>query len=90
MFFLFSFNISVTYINSWLLNLFGGFMAVLPLARVEKLIRKAGAERVSRDASKELGLILEERAVEISAKAVKMAKHAGRKTVTEKDIRLAR
>jgi len=65
-------------------------MPVLPLARVEKLIRKAGAERVSKDASKELALVLEERAVEISAKAVKLAKHAGRKTVTAEDIRLAR
>jgi len=65
-------------------------MAVLPLARVEKLIRKGGAVRVSRDASKELGLILEERAAEISAKAVKLAKHAGRKTVNAEDIRLAK
>jgi histone H3/H4 len=65
-------------------------MAVLPLARVEKLIRKAGAERVSRDASKELGLVLEEQALEIAAKAVKLAKHAGRKTVTAEDIRLAK
>jgi histone H3/H4 len=65
-------------------------MAVLPLARVEKLIRKAGAERVSKDASKELALMLEEHALEVAAKAVKLAKHAGRKTVTEEDIRLAK
>jgi len=65
-------------------------MAVLPLARVEKLIRKAGAERVSRDASKELGLVLEEQALEIAAKAVKLAKHAGRKTVNAENIRLAK
>jgi histone H3/H4 len=34
--------------------------------------------------------VLEEQAVEISAKAVKFARHAGRKTVTAYDIRLAK
>jgi DNA-binding protein len=62
----------------------------LPLAPVERLIKKAGAERVSESAARELALVLQERAAALSTKAVKLAKHAGRVTVTEEDIKMAR
>lgn len=62
----------------------------LPLAPVERLIKKAGAERVSESAARELAAVLEERAALISTKAVKLAKHAGRVTVTDEDIKMAR
>ncbi|MFH1447942.1 MAG: histone [Candidatus Micrarchaeota archaeon] len=62
----------------------------LPLAPIERLIKKAGAERVSETAARELASVLQERAVTISSKAVKLAKHAGRVTVTEDDIKMAR
>ncbi|HLC47612.1 MAG TPA: histone family protein [Candidatus Norongarragalinales archaeon] len=64
-------------------------MSDLPLAAVERLIRKAGAERVSEDAAEALADVLEEYALSIGQKAVLLAKHAGRKTITGRDIKLA-
>ena len=64
-------------------------MTDIPLAPAERLIRKAGAERVSTDAAEALADVLEEVATYISQKAVQLAKHAGRKTVTSQDIKLA-
>lgn len=52
-------------------------------------MRESGGIRVSDDAKAALAEILEQKALEISAEAKKFAEHAGRKTITEKDIRLA-
>ncbi len=62
---------------------------MIPIAAAEKIIRKAGAERVSRDAAKLLAEILEKKGLEISQRAIALAKHAKRKTITEDDIKLA-
>lgn len=61
----------------------------LPLAAMEKLMKNVGADRVSEDAKAELRDVLEEIAAEISQNAIKLAHHAGRKTVKGVDIKLA-
>lgn len=62
----------------------------LPLAPIERMMKKAGAERVSKEAVRELAVVLQEKADLLSSRAVKLAKHAGRVTVTSDDIKMAR
>ena len=64
-------------------------MGELPLAAVDRIIRKAGAERVSEDAAAALAEVLEEKGVAIGKQAVSLAEHANRKTITDADVRLA-
>ena len=58
-------------------------------ARVDRLLREAGAHRVSADAISRLNEILSNKGTEYAKRAVEIAKHSGRKTVQEADIRLA-
>jgi histone H3/H4 len=58
-------------------------------ARVEKVIRSAGAFRVSADAIDRLNEILTDYATNVAKYAVDIARHSGRKTVKESDIKLA-
>ena len=62
---------------------------ILPIAPVERIVRKAGADRVSEDAGIELAKVLEEYGLEVSREAISLAKHAKRTTVKEEDVRLA-
>lgn len=61
----------------------------IQLAPMNRLLRRAGAQRVSKSAKEVLRNLLEEFAVEVGRKAVKFAKHANRTTVKGVDIQLA-
>ncbi|NOR46840.1 MAG: histone [Methanosarcinaceae archaeon] len=65
------------------------FVTIIPYAPVERLIRSAGAHRVSETAGIALAEILEQYGLEIAEEAVVLAKHAKRKTVKAEDIKLA-
>ena len=62
---------------------------LLPLAPMEKILKKCGAERVSDKSKVALKGVVEDLAEEISQKAIQLANHAGRKTVKARDIKLA-
>ena len=61
----------------------------LPLAAMEKILKRAGADRVGEDAKAQLRDMLEAYAMKIGEQASAYAKHAGRKTVKAEDISLA-
>jgi len=61
----------------------------LSVAAMHRIIKKAGAERVSESASKELVRVLEEIGLKIGKDALEFSMHAGRKTVKGKDVKIA-
>ena len=65
-------------------------MPKLPAAAFERILKKAGAKRVSKGAMEEFARVMGEKMFEIAEEAAILAKHAGRKTVVEEDVRMAR
>jgi histone H3/H4 len=61
----------------------------IAVAPMHRLCKKAGADRVSEAAAKELAKVLEEIGVKIAKEALDYAVHAGRKTIKAEDIEIA-
>ncbi len=64
-------------------------MSKLSLAAMERFLKEAGAKRVSADAKKAFSEALSDVATELASEAVKLSKHAGRRTVKRTDVQLA-
>jgi len=61
----------------------------LPSAPIHRLMKKAGADRVSEDAAEELRRVLENVGVMIAREAHELAQYAGRRTVKKEDVERA-
>ena len=61
----------------------------LGLSAMYRILKKAGAERVSDESADELRRVIENVAENIAKSAVAMASHAGRKTIKGEDVKLA-
>jgi len=61
----------------------------LAVAPMHRLCKKAGADRVSEAAAKELANALESLGIKIAKEALDFAMHAGRKTIKAEDIEIA-
>ena len=61
----------------------------ISVAPMHRLCKKAGADRVSEAAAKELAKVLEEIGVKIAKEALDYAVHARRKTIKAEDIEIA-
>ncbi len=61
----------------------------IPKAPAARILMNAGAKRVSGEAAETLAEVLHEIGLEISEKAVRIAKHSGRKTVNGEDVKIA-
>ncbi len=61
----------------------------LAVAPMHRICKKAGADRVSETAAKELAKVLEEIGIKIAKESIDYAMYAGRKTVKAEDIEIA-
>lgn len=65
-------------------------MGELSKATMDRVLKEAGAKRISKKASLAFAKALEKIALEIGERAAALSKHANRKTIIPQDIRLAK
>lgn len=63
--------------------------SIIPKAPVARILMNAGAKRVSQSAVDAFTNVIIGITEDIATQAVKIAKHSGRKTVQDGDVRLA-
>lgn len=62
---------------------------IIPYEPIGEIMEQFGAQRVSKEAKVVMSEYLEEYVIKLGKLAVKYAAHAGRTTITGKDIQLA-
>ena len=60
---------------------------MLPLLPFERIAKKAGAKRISKEALEELRDAMDEIGTDIAEKSVKISRHANKRTVMAEDVR---
>ncbi|MFI5412681.1 MAG: histone [Candidatus Micrarchaeales archaeon] len=61
----------------------------IPKSTIKKILKEAGAQRVSDDAAEMFHRDINRMAFTIATRAVRLAKHAKRKTIGASDVKLA-
>ena len=64
-------------------------MAEIPRAVMARILKNAGAPRISDKAAEKFAELIEEKASEVAKKAVRLSEHSGRKTVMIDDVKAA-
>jgi len=62
---------------------------MISLLSLERIAKKNGIKRISKEALEELREIISEEGMKIAEKSVKLSAHANRRTVMQEDVRLA-
>ncbi len=60
----------------------------IPIVSIERILKRVGAERISRKGKRLLRDYIEEYTEKISEKVIRVTKHAKRKTVRVEDINI--
>jgi DNA-binding protein len=63
---------------------------IITIEPLRRLMKDAGAERISDDAAKELSKYLEIKTIELIKESQKITQHSKRATITREDIKLAK